>query len=92
MTKADLADGIYEKVGLSKKEAIEIVETLFNTMKEILSEGESVKIAGFGTFLVRRKGTRKGRNPKTGAELQIEQRRVVTFKPSQQVKALVEKV
>lgn len=92
MTKADLADGIYEKVGLSKKEAIEIVETLFDTMKEILSEGESVKIAGFGTFLVRRKGTRKGRNPKTGAELQIEQRRVVTFKPSQQVKALVEKV
>lgn len=92
MTKADLADVIYEKVGLSKKEAIEIVEMLFGTMKEILSERESVKIAGFGTFLVRRKGTRKGRNPKTGAEIQIEQRRVVTFKPSQQVKALVEKV
>ncbi|MBI5026645.1 MAG: integration host factor subunit alpha [Nitrospirae bacterium] len=91
MTKADLADVIYEKVGLSKKDAIGIVEVLFETMKGILSEGESIKITGFGTFLVRKKGARKGRNPKTGVELQIDQRKVVTFKPSLQFKALVEK-
>jgi integration host factor subunit alpha len=92
MTKADLADKLYEKIGLPKKEATSIVETLFDSMKNILSEGESIKITGFGTFLVRKKGSRKGRNPKTGDELEIEQRRVVTFKPSLQFKALVEKV
>ena len=91
MTKADLADRLYEKVGLPKKEATTIVETLFNSMKNILSEGESIKITGFGTFLVRKKGERRGRNPKTGSELQIEQRIVVTFKPSLQFKSLVEK-
>jgi integration host factor subunit alpha len=91
MTKADLADRLYEKVGLPKKEATSIVETLFNSMKNILSEGESIKITGFGTFLVRKKGERRGRNPKTGSELQIEQRIVVTFKPSLQFKSLVEK-
>jgi integration host factor subunit alpha len=92
MTKADLADKLYEKIGLPKKEATSIVETLFDSMKNILSEGESIKIMGFGTFLVRKKGSRKGRNPKTGDELEIEQRRVVTFKPSLQFKAIVEKV
>jgi integration host factor subunit alpha len=91
MTKADLADRIYEKVGLSKKEASEIIETLFATMKSVLSEGESIKITGFGTFLVRKKGSRKGRNPKTGVEIEITQRKVITFKPSLQFKALVEK-
>ncbi len=92
MTKAELADKLYEKVGLPKKEATAIVETLFDSMKSILAEGESIKITGFGTFLVRKKGSRKGRNPKTGTELEIEQRRVVTFKPSLQFKAIVEKV
>ncbi len=92
MTKADLADKIYEEVGLSKKEAAGIVELLFDSMKNILSDGESIKITGFGTFLVRKKGARRGRNPKTGEEIQIEQRRVVTFKPSLQFKSLVEKV
>ncbi|KPK36179.1 MAG: integration host factor subunit alpha [Nitrospira bacterium SG8_35_1] len=92
MTKADLADRLYEKVGLPKKEATAIVELLFNSMKNILAEGESIKITGFGTFLVRKKSERKGRNPKTGSELIIDQRRVVTFKPSLQFKALVEKV
>lgn len=92
MTKADLADRLYEKVGLPKKEATAIVETLFDTMKDILADGESIKITGFGTFLVRKKGARRGRNPKTGDELEIEQRKVVTFKPSLQFKALVEKV
>ncbi len=91
MTKADLADKIYEKVGLPKKEAEEIIEVLFSSLKNILSEGESIKVSGFGTFLVRKKGARKGRNPKTGLELQISQRKVVTFKPSLQFKAAVEK-
>ena len=91
MTKAELADKIYEKVGLPKKEAAEIIEILFDSMKNILAEGESIKIAGFGTFLVRKKGARKGRNPKTGLEIQITQRKVVTFKPSLQFKSLVEK-
>ncbi len=91
MTKANLADKIYEKIGLSRKEAVDIIETLFDSMKGILSEGESIKIPGFGTFLVRKKSARKGRNPKTGAELEISQRKVVTFKPSLQFKALVEK-
>lgn len=92
MTKADLADRLYEKIGLPKKEATAIVETLFDSMKNILSDGESIKITGFGTFLVRKKNARKGRNPKTGDELEIEQRRVVTFKPSLQFKDIVEKV
>jgi len=92
MTKADLADKLYEKIGLPKKEATEIVETLFESMKSILADGESIKITGFGTFLVRKKGSRRGRNPKTGSELEIEQRRVVTFKPSLQFKDIVEKV
>ncbi|MBI5056766.1 MAG: integration host factor subunit alpha [Nitrospirae bacterium] len=92
MTKADLADRLYEKIGLPKKEAAAIVETLFESMKSILADGESIKITGFGTFLVRKKGSRRGRNPKTGTELEIEQRRVVTFKPSLQFKDLVEKV
>ena len=92
MTKADLADRLYEKIGLPKKEATAIVETLFDSMKNILSEGESIKITGFGTLLVRKKSARKGRNQKTGDELEIEQRRVVTFKPSLQFKDIVEKV
>jgi len=92
MTKADLVDRLCERVGLPRGEAVEMVELLFGSMKSVLSEGESVKITGFGTFLVRRKGTRRGRNPQTGEEIQISQRRVVTFKPSQHFKRLVEKV
>lgn len=92
MTKADLAEKMYEKTGLSKKEALGIVELLFDSIKGILAEGESIKITSFGTFLVRKKSARKGRNPKTGTELEIEPRKVVTFKPSQSFKALVEKV
>ncbi len=90
MTKAELADKIYEKAGLPKKEATGMVDTLFDTIKTVLSEGETIKIAGFGTFLVRKKGARRGRNPKTGLELQIDQRMIVTFKPSLQFKTLVE--
>ncbi|HLA49823.1 MAG TPA: integration host factor subunit alpha [Thermodesulfovibrionia bacterium] len=91
MTKADLADKVYEKVGLSRKEAVEMIETLFSSMKSILSEGESIKITGFGTFLVRKKSSRRGRNPKTGEEMEITARKVITFKPSLEFKAVVEK-
>ncbi len=92
MTKADLADRVYEKVGLSRKEAVDMIETLFASMKSILSEGESIKITGFGTFLVRKKTSRRGRNPKTGEEMEITARKVITFKPSLEFKAMVEKV
>jgi len=67
-----------------------MVENLFQTIKETLSKGESIKISGFGTFVVRNKGSRRGRNPKTGVEIEIQPRRVVTFKPSVQFKDQVE--
>ena len=89
MTKADIVAQIYEKIGLSKKEASELLEIVLNTIKETLKEGEVVKIAGFGNFLVRKKGSRKGRNPKSGEEIEITPRKVVTFKPSMVFKGLV---
>ncbi len=91
MTKANLVETIFEKVGLSKKDAQDIVEVIFDTLKQTFREGESVKISGFGTFHVRKKNPRRGRNPQTGEELQISPRRVLTFKPSNQLKGLVEK-
>jgi integration host factor subunit alpha len=91
MTKADLVDKIFEKIGLSKKEAQEIVEILFDTMKQTFIEGESVKISGFGTFNVRKKIARRGRNPQTGDDLVITPRSVITFKTSNQLKSLIEK-
>jgi integration host factor subunit alpha len=92
MTKADLVDEIFEKVGLSKKEAQDIVELLFDMMKQTFAEGESIKISGFGTFHVRKKMSRRGRNPKTGEELEITPRRVITFRVSNQLKAEIEKL
>ncbi len=91
MTKADLVEIIFEKVGLSKKEAQNIVETIFDTIKESFVEGESVKLSGFGTFNVRQKRSRRGRNPKTGAELEITPRKVLTFRASNQLKEMIEK-
>ncbi len=91
MTKAELTDTIFEKVGLPKKESMQMLETIFDSMKAILAEGESIKVSGFGTFLVRKKRSRMGRNPKTGVEIEITQRKVVTFKPSLQFKALLGK-
>ena len=91
MTKADLVDRIFEKIGLSKKEALEIIEILFDTMKQTFVEGESVKISGFGTFNVRQKMARRGRNPKTGDDLEITPRKVITFKASNQLKFGIEK-
>jgi integration host factor subunit alpha len=83
MTKADLVETIYEKIGFSRKESAEIVDLVFDLMKETLESGQKIKISGFGNFLVRQKRSRKGRNPQTGSEIQITARRVLTFKPSQ---------
>jgi integration host factor subunit alpha len=82
MTKADIVETIYERVGFSKKESAELVETIFEVIKEALVRGEKVKFSGFGNFIVREKNARKGRNPQTGEEIQLAARRVLTFKPS----------
>ena len=74
---------IYGKVGFSRKESAEIVDLVFDLMKETLENGEKIKISGFGNFTIREKRSRKGRNPQTGEEIQISARRVLTFKPSQ---------
>jgi integration host factor subunit alpha len=83
MRKVDIANDLYEKIGIPKKEAVDIVEIVLDTIKQTLQKGETVKIAGFGNFVVRSKRERKGRNPKTGEEIGITPRKVVTFKPSQ---------
>jgi integration host factor subunit alpha len=82
MTKAEIVEQIYEQVGFSKKESAELVERVFQTIKETLARGEKVKISGFGNFVVRPKNARKGRNPQTGQEILLDARRVLTFKPS----------
>src|SRR5258707_11192845 len=79
MTKADIVETIYERVGFSKKESAELVETVFDVIKDALVGGEKVKFSGFGNFIVREKNARKGRNPQTGEEIQLEARRVVTL-------------
>ncbi|NLY93240.1 MAG: integration host factor subunit alpha [Myxococcales bacterium] len=87
MTKAEIIDSVYEKVGgFSKKEAAEVVEAVFDAMKEVLAQGEKIKLSGFGNFVVREKAARVGRNPQTGEEIVIAARRVLTFKPSQVLK------
>lgn len=83
MTKAGIVDEVYESVGGTKKEAADFVEAVFETMKETLEEGEEIKVSGFGKFEVRQKGERVGRNPRTGVEIMIPERRVLRFKVSQ---------
>ncbi|MDF1563492.1 MAG: integration host factor subunit alpha [Deltaproteobacteria bacterium] len=87
MTKADIVESVYNKVGFSKKESAEIVELVFQTMKETLEAGEKIKISGFGNFIVREKNARIGRNPQTGEVIEISARRVLTFRPSQVLKS-----
>lgn len=83
MTKADIVEAVCEKVGgFSKKEAADLVDLVFNTMKDVLVSGEKIKISGFGNFEVREKGARPGRNPQTGDEIMIEAHAALTFKPS----------
>ncbi|EDM79054.1 integration host factor, alpha subunit [Plesiocystis pacifica SIR-1] len=87
MTKADIVDKVCDRVGgFSKKEAADLVDQVFDTMKQVLETGEKIKISGFGNFVVRDKKPRPGRNPQTGDEITIEARRVLTFKPSNVLK------
>lgn len=90
MTKADIVEKVYQKIGFSKKEASELVELVFSSLKEVLQNGDKVKISGFGNFLVREKHERVGRNPQTGEQMKISARRVISFRPSQVLKALLD--
>ena len=90
LTKAELADLLFEKVGLNKREAKDMVETFFEEIRTALENGHSVKLSGFGNFQLRDKPQRPGRNPKTGEEIPITARRVVTFHASQKLKSMVE--
>jgi integration host factor subunit alpha len=89
MTKADIVEKVYQKIGFSKKEASELVELVFATLKQTLCDGEKVKISGFGNFLVHKKDERVGRNPKTGEKLMISARLVLKFRPSQVLRAIL---
>ncbi len=90
LTKADMAERLYEELGLNKREAKEIVEMFFEEVRSALASGNQVKLSGFGNFDLRDKEQRPGRNPKTGEEIPICARRVVTFRPGQKLKARVE--
>jgi integration host factor subunit alpha len=90
LTKADLADLLFEQVGLNKREAKDMVEAFFEEVRTALETGDSVKLSGFGNFELRKKSERPGRNPKTGEEIPITARRVVTFHASQKLKSKVE--
>ncbi|NPA24431.1 MAG: integration host factor subunit alpha [Deltaproteobacteria bacterium] len=82
MTKADMVELVYDRIGVSKREATRIVETIFDIIKETLENGENVKISGFGSFNIQHKKPRRGRNPQTGEEITISARRVLSFKAS----------
>jgi integration host factor subunit alpha len=90
MTKAELAELLFEQVGLNKREAKEMVDTFFNEIRDALERGVTVKLSGFGNFQLRDKPQRPGRNPKTGEEIPISARRVVTFHASQKLKSMVD--
>ncbi|MGR9036614.1 MAG: integration host factor subunit alpha, partial [Gammaproteobacteria bacterium] len=90
LTKADFAERLFDELGLNKREAKDIVELFFEEIKRSLEKGEQVKISGFGKFELRDKNSRPGRNPKTGEEIPITARRVVTFRSGQKLKARVE--
>ncbi len=90
LTKARMAEMLFEDLGLNKREAKELVELFFAEIRETLAENEDVKLSGFGNFVLRTKNERPGRNPKTGEEIPISARRVVTFRPGQKLKARVE--
>ena len=90
LTKADIAEKLFEDLGLNKREAKEIVEAFFEEIRTALESSEQVKLSGFGNFDLRDKRQRPGRNPKTGEEIPISDRRVVTFRPGQKLKQKVE--
>ena len=89
VTRAELSGAVYQKVGLSRAESARLVEQVLGEICDTLVAGKTVKLSGFGSFLLRSKGRRVGRNPKTGVEVPIEQRRVLMFKPSEVLKAHV---
>jgi integration host factor subunit alpha len=89
MTKAELVSRVSEKCSFSRQEAVQLVDQVFQILKENLEKGEKVKISGFGNFMTREKRARKGRNPQTGEELMISGRRVLTFKPSAMLRKVV---
>jgi integration host factor subunit alpha len=90
LTKADMAERLFDVLGLNKREAKEMVETFFDEVRTTLADNEQVKLSGFGNFDLRDKRQRPGRNPKTGEEVPISARRVVTFRPGQKLKEKVE--
>jgi integration host factor subunit alpha len=90
LTKAEMAEKLYEEVGLNKREAKEFVDAFFGVLREGLEKGRQVKLSGFSNFDLRRKNERPGRNPKTGEEIPISARTVVTFRPGQKLKERVE--
>ncbi len=90
LTKAEMAERLFDEIGLNKREAKEMVESFFDEIRSCLSENEQVKLSGFGNFDLRDKSERPGRNPKTGEEVPISARRVVTFRPGQKLKENVE--
>ena len=90
LTKADMAEQLYQELGLNKREAKDLVDLFFEEIRGALEAGEQVKLSGFGNFDLRDKNERPGRNPKTGEEIPISARRVVTFRPGQKLKARVE--
>jgi integration host factor subunit alpha len=91
MTKADLVNKIFDQLGGTKKDSSDLVEQLFEVMKKVLATGESIKISGFGNFVIREKKSRVGRNPQTGETIEISARKVLTFKPSQVLRDAVNK-
>ena len=90
LTKAEMAERLYEDVGLNKREAKEFVDAFFDALREALEQGRQIKLSGFGNFDLRRKNQRPGRNPKTGQQIPISARTVVTFRPGQKLKERVE--
>ncbi len=90
VTKAHMAESLFNAIGLNKKEARELVDLFFQEMEACLADGEQIRLSGFGNFDLRDKSERPGRNPKTGEEIPIPARRVVTFRPGQKLRARVE--
>lgn len=89
LTRSDLSEAVYREIGLSRNESAEMVESILSEISDALVRGENVKISSFGTFTVREKGARMGRNPKTGEEVPIDPRRVLVFRPSHIMKERV---
>ena len=92
LTKAEMSESLFEKLGISKRDAKDLVELFFEEVRRSLENGEQVKLSGFGNFDLRDKSQRPGRNPKTGEDIPITARRVVTFRPGQKLKGQVEKI